>query len=222
MRSPAPITTVLELALNRFLALDPEAKPRLAEIEGRVLRIEVLGLGLELFLLPGDGAIRVRGDYDGTVDTTLRATPVALAGIGMSEKPENRLFAGEVMIDGDVELGRRFQALLRDVELDWEEQLSRLVGDVAAHQIGNTVRSTLGWGRRVVDTLGRDLAEFLHYERNDLPSPHEVQGFLSEVDTLRVDADRLSARVRRLESTLAAEAPKKSTSGARRTRKRSA
>ena len=65
MRTPEPITAVLELALNRYLALDAEATQRLAEIEGRVLCVELKGLDLEMFLLPADGTIRVRGRYDG-------------------------------------------------------------------------------------------------------------------------------------------------------------
>ena len=39
---------------------------------------------------------------------------------------------------------------------DWEEELSRQVGDVAAHQIGNAARHFVRWARESAETLSRD------------------------------------------------------------------
>ena len=79
-----------------------------------------------------------------------------------------------------------------------EEELSRLLGDVPAHQLGGLARSALGWLRRGVRTSADNLAEYLAHERRDLVPRAEAQGFLHDVDTLREDADRLEARVNAL------------------------
>ncbi|HEV2213569.1 MAG TPA: sterol-binding protein, partial [Gammaproteobacteria bacterium] len=67
-----------------------------------------------------------------------------------------------------------------------------------AHQIGNAVRDFLGWGRDAANRLSKDLAEYLQYESRDLPPRHEVDDFLTGVDRLRDDAERLAARLQRL------------------------
>ena len=85
---------------------------------------------------------------------------------------------------------------------DWEEQLSHLVGDAAAHQVGNLVRDTLQWGAKSVDTLGRDLTEYLQEESRQLPQRDEVNKFLAAVDVLRNDVERLDARVKRLQARI--------------------
>jgi ubiquinone biosynthesis protein UbiJ len=44
------------------------------------------------------------------------------------------------------------------------------------------------------------MVEYLQEEGRDLPTPTEVEEFLADVDRLRDDAERLEARLARLES----------------------
>ena len=83
--------------------------------------------------------------------------------------------------------------------------LSKLVGDVAAHQIGRFQRGVRDWGRQTGETLLRDGAEYLQQEAQALPPRHAVEQFLSAVDVLREDADRLAARVDRLRRRLSGD-----------------
>ena len=80
---------------------------------------------------------------------------------------------------------------------DWEEELSRHVGDVAAHQLGNLVRGGLAWMQQAADTLTRDAGEYLKEESRDLPTRYEVDRFLDDVDRLAADLGRAEARVAR-------------------------
>ena len=91
-------------------------------------------------------------------------------------------------------------AILDGIDIDWEEHLSRVTGDVLAHQVGNVARGMLEWGRNTLDTVSRDVAEYLHEESRDLPTRGEVDEFLARIDTLRLDVDRLEARVQRLQA----------------------
>ena len=77
-----------------------------------------------------------------------------------------------------------------------------MLGDVAAHQIGNLLRGSFVWGKQVAATLGQDTAEYLQEEKQELPRPDEVNAFLAEVDILRGDVDRLAARVARSQTKI--------------------
>ncbi len=178
--------------------MDPDALGRLASLRDRVIAIELQGLSLNLYFRPTPQGLQIRGTCEGVPDTVLSGTPLSLMRLAADRGRRETLFSDEVEIRGDVELGQRFQEILDSIEIDWEEQLSRVVGDVAAHQTGNLVRGVVAWSRRVLDSLSRDMVEYLQEERRQVPPAVEVDAFLSDVDQLRIDVDRLEARVKRL------------------------
>ena len=201
MSVPALVLAGLEITLNRYLALDPETLSRLAGMTGKLIAVELRGVGITLYMAPHSGGIQLLREFDGSADAVISGTPMALARVGIGEE-RSLLFAGEVEIRGDVTLGQRFESVLRELDIDWEEQLSHLVGDAAAHQVGNLVRDALQWGTRSVDTFGRDLTEYLQEESRQLPQRDEVNKFLAAVDVLRNDVERLEARVKRLRARI--------------------
>ncbi|HEY5807796.1 MAG TPA: hypothetical protein VIT67_07495, partial [Povalibacter sp.] len=93
-----------------------------------------------------------------------------------------------------------FSELLKHARPDLEEELSRVIGDVAAHQVGNVARSVLAFGRRATDTFSQNIAEYLQEEGRDLPTRVEADEFIAGVDTLRDDVERVAARLSLLES----------------------
>lgn len=200
---PAAFVAGLEVAFNRYLQLDPDIPPRLAALDGEVIAVELDGLNQAFYLLPGIDGVRVMDRHEGTPSVWIQGTPLAL----LRQWRSGPAVDGDVTIEGDVTVGREFQAILMRMDIDWEEQLSKAVGDVAAHQLGNLWRGLRGWGRRSADTLVRDGVEYLQQELRALPPRPVVEQFLSAVDTLREDADRLTARIERLRRRTAAGDP---------------
>ena len=203
MKPPALFFSTLGLALNSYLRLDADTLQRLGTLTGKVIAVDLRGLDLTFYLLPQAAGIRIEGAYAGVPDALLSGAPLALARLGIAKHEKGTLFGGDVEIRGDIELGQRFKAILDGIDIDWEEHLSRVTGDVVAHQVGNVARDLLEWGRNTLDTVSRDVAEYLHEESRDLPVRSEIDEFLACIDTLRADADRLEARVRRLQAWLA-------------------
>jgi ubiquinone biosynthesis accessory factor UbiJ len=110
------------------------------------------------------------------------------------------LRGGAVHIEGDAEVAQTFSELLKAAQPDLEEELSRVVGDVAAHQVGNAARTALRFARRAHDTFLQNVAEYLQEEGRDVPNRTEAEEFLHGVDRLRDDVDRLEARLKLLEA----------------------
>ncbi|MGH8377382.1 MAG: ubiquinone biosynthesis accessory factor UbiJ [Gammaproteobacteria bacterium] len=194
-----PLTSLLaaavERALNSALSGSNAAQRDLKQLDGKVIVLELREMPLKLYFLPQDGKLTVRGDHHGKVDMTVRAPSGALleAALKRSDAPPRG-----IELNGDAETAQIFSRLLKQADLDWEELLSRYVGDIAAHQIGNLTRGLLRWGKDAAERLGQDLAEYLHYETRDLPPRQEVEVFLNEVDRLKSDVDRLVIRMQRL------------------------
>ncbi|HID49966.1 MAG TPA: sterol-binding protein [Chromatiales bacterium] len=191
-------TAALEAALNAALRLDPPGFARLGEFAGTVIAIELRGFDLTLYVLPGPDGLTLMSDYAGEPDTVMSGTPLALARMLLGPDASRVLFSGEVTIRGDVEIGQRFKRLLDRLDIDWEEQLSRLTGDVVAHKFGDMLRATAAWSQDAFGILGSNTAEYLQQEARDLPLPENVRTFLRAVDTLRDDVARLEARLSHL------------------------
>ena len=190
----------LEAAVNRYLRLDPDAIAKLAALSGNIIAIDVLPMEIRVYLLPELNGLRITQIAERVPDTILRGTPLAL--LRMRETPDRELFSGAVEVSGDVELGQRFRAIMEGIDIDWEEQIAKIFGDVAAHQIGRAARGAADWGRNAAQTLAQDLGEYLQEEARVCPSRYEIEEFLSQVDVLRMDADRLEQRVRRIEARI--------------------
>jgi ubiquinone biosynthesis accessory factor UbiJ len=199
---PSALLTSFEKAANAALRLDPDTLGCLGTLSGKCIAVEFRGLDLQIYIEPTPEGILLKNSSDLPPDTTLIGSPVAMLQMAAAPADSRLLFTGEIQIQGDIELGRRIKSLLQGLDVDWEELLSRYIGDLLAHAAGNSIRHLTAWGQQAVQTLGYDLAEYLREEAELLPDRGEIAAYLDGVDYLRADLERLDARVQRLRQQL--------------------
>ncbi|HEY6641741.1 ubiquinone biosynthesis accessory factor UbiJ [Povalibacter sp.] len=190
--------TPLESVLNRNIAASATARSLCNRLAGKVMAIKFTGLPLTIQFESDGERMKLETAATGTPSAALTGTPLSLLQLA-SPRPEAALRTGAVHIEGDAEVAQTFSELLKHARPDLEEELSRVIGDVAAHQVGNFARSALTFGRRAADTFAQNVAEYLQEEGRDLPTRVEADEFIAGVDKLRDDVDRLEARLARLE-----------------------
>jgi len=190
----------LESVLNRNVADSLRAQALCRQLDGRVMSLTVQGTPLAFYLKATGGRIALAPRHEGAADASLSGTPVALLALA-GPKAEGALRGGGVRIEGDAEVAQKFRELLSQAQPDFEEELARVVGDVAARRVANVARGFLDWGRKASDSLATNVVEYLQEEGRDLPTRVEVEEFLADVDRLRDDTGRLEARLARLERT---------------------
>mgnify|MGYP001606563054 FL=1 len=193
-----PLLNPLENLLNRGIDASVEARKLRRELSGRSLRLDLSGLPGSIMLNARDEGLSLEIGAPAEADCIIRGLPLTLlrAGLGGSTQA---LQSGNAEVSGDPVVAQDFQRLLDLAKPDWEEDLSALVGDVAAHQAGNLVRALADWGRNLAEVLARDAGEYLSEESRHLPSRFEVEEFLDDVDRLRDDVERFIARLARTE-----------------------
>lgn len=190
----------LEQAINRLLDMDPAARTALARLHGRTVRVDLSGTGVQLNFVPGhDGHLQLLGSIEREPDATLVGSPFDLLRASDKSQGTAQLFGGQVRIEGDIRIGQHFSQALADLDIDWEEQLAQLAGDIPAHEAGRAVRMLLNEARRIRTSTGDSLSEYLTEEARLLPHRFEVEDLLADIDTLRDDVDRLEARIALLE-----------------------
>jgi ubiquinone biosynthesis protein UbiJ len=190
----------INAAMNRNVAQSGRATAIAQQLEGRALALEFAGTPVTLLfrVLEGRIAIGMRGD-DEVADATLTGSPLSLLSM-VGPDAEERFRGSSIKIAGDAEVAQRFRDLLQQAQPDLEEELSRVVGDVAAHQVASFARGFFDWGRKAADSFSANVAEYLQEEGRDVPTRVEVEEFLESVDRLREATDRLEARLARVES----------------------
>jgi ubiquinone biosynthesis protein UbiJ len=187
------VAAALQVALRAYLSADALSRERFGELADRAFALQIQGLDMELFILPDADGLKVVTELDREADVVISGTP-----LGLSRLAAGDVAGAGVTFKGDTGLAQRLRELLMAVDFDWEEPIARLLGDVAAHQIGNVIRGFAAWGGNLARSLIRDTDEYLHEERRDLPPREDIDRFLEDVDDFRTDVDRLEARVRRL------------------------
>ncbi len=191
------LLSALEANLNRNIAASSTARALCARLNGKSMRVQLSGLPMEFVLRAEGEYLRLSNDDKVTADARVSGSPLGM--LSLASQQARTTSGSSVHIEGDAEIAHNFSELLKLAKPDLEEELSRVVGDVAAHQLGNTVRSLLGFGRRVGDTFLQNAGEYLSEEGRDVPSRTEAEEFNREVDTLRDDVERFEARLNALE-----------------------
>ncbi|MCH7894103.1 MAG: SCP2 sterol-binding domain-containing protein [Proteobacteria bacterium] len=191
----------LQGLFNRRLADSSQARALCRQLDGKTLAMQLAPeaqSGLAIFLSVADEQISVHADFDAEPDVIVASGLSGLLDLA-TDNSEQAIRAGRVKFFGDADIAQAFQQLLQLTRPDWEEELSRLTGDAAARQIGNLFRSGLAFGKKIFSTVSSNAAEFLQEESRDLPSQPEVAKWMSDIDKLREDSDRLEAKIRLLE-----------------------
>lgn len=191
---------VLETAFREYLALDANSPALLAPLAGKVIAVTVTPFNETVYLCPAADTIQLLDVYPGEPDTQLTGSLLALGLMGVSDKPMRSIFAGDVVIDGDMHTGRRFQELFAKLDINLEGKLARYTGERFAHNFSQFFRAGQEWSKETLETFRLNAAEFLQEETRDLPAVPEADMFYQHIDDLRLDFDRLQSRVERLEN----------------------
>lgn len=192
---------LLEQVFNQYLALDREMSDQFAELEDKCLCFDISLPELRFYCFPRAGALTLQSECGLEADCTIKGSAMALYQMIRREDAAQSLSSGEVEILGDSRIAQRFSDILKSVEIDWEELTSNLVGDFAAHKMGDAARDLKGWLDEALTALRINTSEHLQEESGVLPTRVEIEAFMAEVDRFRTDVDRLDARIRRLENT---------------------
>ena len=181
------------LAINHLLQSEGWARDRLRPFAGKRVLFRAAPLP-ELRLAIGTEGMVAAAGADETFDLTLTIKPGALPHLLSGSDA----LLQHVEISGNADLASTVQFLFRNLKWDFEDDLSRLVGDIAAHRIANTARDFFAWQKDALLRTGENLAEYWTEEQPLLARPEEVARFSRDVETLRDDVARLEARINRL------------------------
>jgi ubiquinone biosynthesis protein UbiJ len=184
---PHPATS----ALNHVLRASPLAMQRLARHAGRTAAFHVGPVWLAF-------TVQTTGEVTAALpsaarDLEVRISPFLLPRLAAGEEAAFR----DIEMQGDMELAQEISYLARNLRWDAAEDLSKVVGDVAAERIVGGAKALRDWGREAALRTAQGAAEYWTEESPLIASRVKVAGFVEEVSRLAEAVDRLGKRVDR-------------------------
>jgi ubiquinone biosynthesis protein UbiJ len=177
--------------VNRLLDAESWARERLARFAGERVEIVPLPLPPLRVTILADGRLQAGGE---TPSLVLKAGPDALFALARGEEE----FLRALQVSGNARLAQELAALARHLRWDIEEELSRLVGDIAAHRMVGTARSLLDWQVDAARRVAAAAADFFAEESRLLVRRDEQASHARAVAELRDALARLEKRIERL------------------------
>ena len=180
---------------NRVLSDYPAARQRLRAHDGKVIAAQV-GPVQTRMRITTEGEMELVGDT-GTaisalgVDVSLTIPLSLLPGLATKEAASLR----QIEFTGDAELAATLSDIARNIEWDIEADLSRVVGDVAAHRIIDITQRARAWQTDTGQRLTANVAEYLTEERRAFITARELEDLAQLNEILRDSVARLDARL---------------------------
>jgi len=198
LKLPAPLAVAMQTAFSRYIELDTDSNSRLAKLRGKVVCFQIEGIDLPIWFIFNEAGVNetdveVVEDFGDTADATIAGGPFSLLALATGRRS---IFDGDVKISGDTDTAQKFSRCLNEIDIDWEEHLSRLTGDAVAHQVGRFSRGVSQWFTERSDAMQENTAHYLRDEAEQLPHSWELEEFVEQVDDLRDRVELLESRVK--------------------------
>ncbi|MFC1688053.1 SCP2 domain-containing protein [Pseudomonadota bacterium] len=203
-RTPLPgiLAAMLESAVNRLLDLDEDTPERFDRLEGRMLKLDIEGVGITLYFAFNGGQVEVGTRSSFEPDTVISGSPAALFSMAVPDdmgswgSPDSR-----VSISGDANLARDLERLFSRLDPDWEGRLSRIFGDVWGHQVAAGLRAGAEQARESAGQAGVMISEYLQQNQSPVVRNDEVEAFAEDIESAREWAESLESRIQDLEES---------------------
>ena len=189
-------------AMNHLLRDANWARERLAPFAGASVRFILPPLG-STFSIAEDGTLHV-APVDTHPVATIKLTPATAMRLLVLKDESAR---ADVEVEGDAALAGALTRVLGTLRWDVEEDLSRLIGDIAAHRLVKTGKAFAGSQRAAGENLARSLGEYVTEEHPLVAGREALRAFAQAVDELRDDTERLEKRIERLVRELSRREP---------------
>jgi ubiquinone biosynthesis protein UbiJ len=175
--------------VNHLLQGAPWALARLAGHAGKIAAVKCGPVSLRFAVEP-KGKLSV-DESEREADVTIDIPPPLF----MRAITQGRAALNDAAISGDPAFAQDLAFIAQHLQWDYEEDLSKVAGDIAAHRIGSTARGIGTWAKDSAASFLQMSKDFWTEERPTVAKSQDVAAFVASVDELRDAVARLEKRI---------------------------
>lgn len=184
-----------EKIINAALEYDPATQRQIAALEGKLLLIESNLPPLKLAIEATSSGIMLHSNWQDSADTTVSGSLVAMLSLAVNNDQQISFAGTGISVAGDLEFLININNLMRNLDVDWEAFLATIIGDIPAHILADTLRSSATVAKDVGRRAKSAAAEIAQEELRATPSESEYDEFSQRVRHLSTEVERAAARM---------------------------
>ncbi|MCE2593871.1 SCP2 sterol-binding domain-containing protein [Motilimonas cestriensis] len=192
------ISAGVETGINSLQLWDRQGQARRKKLAGKVFSIELKELPCPFYFVINAQQVDVLGEYEGEPDVQVKLSVTALDELKDSAKTTSLIKQEKLEVEGDIQLLQQFAQLLTEMDIDWEDELSRYLGDVLAHKLCYGLWQVKRLAGQQLCRLQQNIGEVITEEYRLAPGPLEVAYFCDEVSALEKRTHAALARLEQL------------------------
>jgi ubiquinone biosynthesis protein UbiJ len=206
---PQVLHTALEAIVNKALVLN--SRPlSLAHLEQKTLTLALSELASPISFIVVDNTILVNAlteRSDCTIQTSLRT----LKKVKAEQSLTTLIKKGELDVVGDIKVAQQFAALAEQLDIDWQSELAKHIGDVPTHKLLHLGHKITEKVKVTVKQLDSDVSEYVVHEKRLVVTHNQINAFNQGVKQVSSQVEQLSARLNHLAAKLSASSGVSST-----------
>jgi len=183
-------------SINHLLRQNAWATERLRAYAGKTVKLALTPVEA-CFTIAANGEFAPAA-ADTVADAGITLTPFAALRLLTRQEQDN----SGIALEGDTELAAAVGKVLQQLQWEYEEDLSKLIGDIPAHELVSLGKRVAAEGQRQLTSLAGMFAEYWLEERPLIAKRRDLEHFAAEVGALRDDAERFAKRMEKLEKSL--------------------
>ena len=168
------------------------SREHLIPFAGKVLQFDFVLIKPSLIILE-DGSLSFAGETIGA-DAVIHLPPSLTLRLLANDDAAKM----QIKIDGDTHLATQVSKVLQKLRWDIEDDMSQLVGDIAASKISKSSHKVLQTVKKQSIDITEMVSEYWQEEIKILAKKHQVERFITDVDVLRSDTARFEKRLQKL------------------------
>lgn len=190
-----------EGVINKALHYDAATAQKLAALGPKMLAINITQPATVIYVQFGE-QLRLMAHCDNEPHATLTGELQAFINLASNKDKHAALMKSDIQIQGSSQLAMGLADAMSDLDIDFEAMLSEFTGPVLAHVVGNNLRRLGSWFKNTSHKVKQDSVE---YVRDELQlAPHKLEGEtqFNAIHKIKLDTERLEARITRLTANL--------------------
>lgn len=198
------LTGAIEIIANKAISLDPATEIKLKALSGNSLSVMIDELGFPLCFTLSQQALLVTSAE--SEQCSISCNLNVLSKLADASELTELIKSDQLILKGDISVAQEISAIVKSLNIDWQNQLSNYIGDVATYKLsllGRSLKNKLSFFKSQVS---QDSSEWLLHEIKAAAHSSQVAEYSQHVAGVNKQVEALEQRIRNLQQKMASQA----------------
>jgi ubiquinone biosynthesis protein UbiJ len=190
-------TAVFDTLLNQFLNYNLHGNHALQSLSEKTLTIKLAELPFALSFTVSDEKIHVTSS-DEHNDCCIITSISTLIELNTEQQLTDLIKNDKLDIQGDLKIAQRFAHVAETLDIDWQSELAKRIGDIPSYKFGQLGKKLLKKLNFTAKQIKADASEWLVHEKRLVVTTAEITYFSLDVEQVEQKVSALSQRIETL------------------------